>query len=819
MKVLKIFVASGSELKEERDEVKLVLNKVGKSHPHIKIEAVEWETDIPSGSVPEPRIQGAINPILESCDMVLVLVYSRIGEFTREEYRLAMGKNKKVFVYFKTGFSPKNDKELSNYGHVLRFKQEIKKENRVLDKEFDSITMFESLLYQDLNLYISINYKPGPGIESPLPGEEKRTKMAIPLTLLPPSTVKFIGRERELEQLGDQLKSENRVLLVQGIGGIGKTELCKAFLWDHKHEYHYTGWIDYLGNLKSSFLRQIQVPGLVLSTEETDEQQFQILNRYLIGLGEEALLVVDNIDNPDDPDLNILAAYRFKVMANSRCSVEGFSPYEIEFLNESACKELFYVHYQGKRDAEEEKEVDILIRRAGSHTLAIELLARTAWASGLGVKDLNLTLDQVGFNLDRVIKENIRIQWQNDNVKRTFFQHLAKVFDLSRLAAEEKLILCNISLMPALPLEIADLKEWLGLESADVLNGLVEKGWLKRIGNNVEMHAVIGEVVRIKEKPGAGKCRKLIESLQWLFHLEPGDNPLEKRDYVVIGESVVQRLDDNDQELATLANNLSTIYQSLGKPERALEFQEKALKIRETVLDKNSLQLASSYSNLSTIYRDLGQPGQALEFQKKALKIREEVLYKNHPHLAQSYNTLSAIYLSLGQPDRALEFQEKALKIWEAVLNKNHPDLALSYGNLSTIYQNLGQPERALEFQEKALKIREAVLVKNHPDLARSYYNLSTIYLSIGKFEEALEYQEKALRIIEKSLPENHRLAADSYINLSLILKSIGRLDEALDYGKKGVEILKKIFPEDNPRLKSAMEFVALIRSIIGKQS
>ncbi|NIM13603.1 MAG: tetratricopeptide repeat protein, partial [Candidatus Aminicenantes bacterium] len=135
---------------------------------------------------------------------------------------------------------------------------------------------------------------------------------------------------------------------------------------------------------------------------------------------------------------------------------------------------------------------------------------------------------------------------------------------------------------------------------------------MKRIVNRVEMHAVIGEVVRIKEKPGAVKCRKLIESLQWVFHVEPGDNPLEKRDYLAVGESVVQRLDDNDQELATLANNLSQIYLALGQPVRALKLQEKAHKISETVLDKNHQDLAKSYNNLSNIYQDLGQFDRAL---------------------------------------------------------------------------------------------------------------------------------------------------------------------------------------------------------------
>jgi tetratricopeptide (TPR) repeat protein len=777
MKLLKLFIASGSDLKEERDKVVPVLIKVDKSHPQVKIEPVKWDTDLPSGSVKEPRIQAAINPVLDSCDMVLVLVYARLGPYTREEYNLALEKGKKIFVYFKTGFSPKNRKEHSEYGKVLRFKEEIERENRILFKEYGTITEFESLLSDDLNLYIALEYQNGDGVGTTAlgAGVEKKKTRAIALTALPARTVKLVGRDLDLERLHERLNTEDRVLLVQGIGGAGKTELCKHYLWLYMDEYHYTGWIDYRGSLEESFAGQFRVPGPELPVEGTVKEQFQRIHRYLSGLDKDTLLVVDNIDDPNDPDLLALAAYRFKVMANSRCRVEGFSQYDIEFLSEAACKELFYLHYKGEPNPGEVKEVEVLIRRAGYHTLAVELLARTAGAAGLVIKDLNQKLDQVGFDLDGAIKENISTQWRNEKVKRTFFQHLAQVFDLSRLAEEEKLILCNISVMPGLPLEIADLKEWLGLESADVLNGLVEKGWLKRIGNRVEMHAVIGEVVRIKEKPDVVKCRQLIDSLQWLFHSEPWDNPLEKRDYVAVGESVVNRLNADDRYLAALANNLSLIYKDLGQPERAQEFQEKALKIRETILDKN------------------------------------------HPALAQSYNNLAMIYRDLGQPERALEFQEKALRILEAVLDKNHPDLARLYHNSSLVYKAFGQPKRALEFQEKALKIREAVLDKNHPDLAQSYHNQAGIYLSMGKFEEALEYQEKALRIIEKSLPENHPLAAESYINLSLILKSIGRLDEALDYGKKGVEILKKLLPGDNPRLKSAVDYVGLIRSILGK--
>ncbi|NIM18177.1 MAG: tetratricopeptide repeat protein, partial [Candidatus Aminicenantes bacterium] len=81
----------------------------------------------------------------------------------------------------------------------------------------------------------------------------------------------------------------------------------------------------------------------------------------------------------------------------------------------------------------------------------------------------------------------------------------------------------------------------------------------------------------------------------------------------------------------------------------------------------------------------------ALEFQEKALKICEAGLDKHHPQLARSYNNLSMIYKDLGKLELALGFQEKAHKIFEEMLDKNLPDLASSYNNLSSIYQIIGQ--------------------------------------------------------------------------------------------------------------------------------
>jgi WD40 repeat protein len=152
---IKIFVASGSELSEERQETVNVVDKLRKIYPELDLELVKWETYIPYGSYDKDRIQDEINPLLEKCDVILVIFYSLLGRFTLEEYRLAMEKNKKVYVYFKTGFSPNNNAEYDYYGKVIEFKKEIERENKLLYEEYNTKENFNRIIYEDLNKYLS----------------------------------------------------------------------------------------------------------------------------------------------------------------------------------------------------------------------------------------------------------------------------------------------------------------------------------------------------------------------------------------------------------------------------------------------------------------------------------------------------------------------------------------------------------------------------------------------------------------------------------------------------------------------------------------
>lgn len=1043
---LKIFFASSSELKDERQRAEAVINLINKYTQSTQIEAIKWETDIESGSVQGERIQDDINPLLADSEIVFVLFYSRIGRFTLEEYKLARDLNKKVFIYFKEDFSPRGLDEIEEYKKVFEFKEYLEQNNQTIYREFKSIDQFENYLRQDINLYLSrhkhtVQRNKGERLEEYLttvrqiatnrevstsqplfgktlddlerkqlndffekdrvmaefldkdidtkekkltglhlmieeehllkgtflcfgkkvsdicpsaepskffvfettdiskpiinetasgnlivqyfkllghlkknlylirdiysdneedyevpevvlrellanalvhrdfshdiksniqvemypdrleiknPGsfpdeidlkntEEieisyqrnmeiasifflyeqveraglgisriqeilrkngfrpavfiqnkrmryvkvtvyKKTRLPEPavdnkksvqlLTLLPAKRISFTGRKKELDIIKERLnRSGRRSLLLTGLGGIGKTEVCKRYFLDHYKDFAYAAWIDWASSIKESLVHSFDNEANEMMKSKPDEnidERFQRIVDALTGLGERVFLVIDNIESQDDPDIDLLLQLPCTILANSRYMLQGFESINLDVLDKENCMKLFFQFYQDRQPGDEKLAQEI-ISLCGNHPLTVELLARTAWSAALDLETLLDILKEKGFNLNNIIQETVSTNWHNQQSNKRFFDHLLTIFDLSRLTEQELHILSNLSILPPVGIHINDLREWLELENKSDIHSLVQKGCLKREGFEISMHQVLKEVVRHQTPPDIENVHSLITSIGNQLFLQPGDNPFDKKKLTLLAESVLKNIKENNADLASLSNNLSVIFESMGNLSKALESQIKSIQIKENLFDSNHPSLAVAYNNLSMIYNATGQMDKALEFQIKSLEISENIFDKEHPNLAASYNNLSQIYRDLGELEKALEFQLKAIAIYEKILDENHPEIATSYNNLSLIYLDMGDLEKALEFQQKALAIFERILGNNHPSLATSYNNLALIYANMNKFSLALEYYDKAISILETLFPDGHPHLDIMEENLQAIREELGQ--------------------------------------------
>ena len=108
MKTIKIFLASSGELEEERKEIALFIAQENKKlvQQDIFLELIVWEELLQS--LRGERIQNYFNKEMIKCDIIIVLFYKKIGQFTKEEFDIAYRNLKKfekkphyMFVFFK----------------------------------------------------------------------------------------------------------------------------------------------------------------------------------------------------------------------------------------------------------------------------------------------------------------------------------------------------------------------------------------------------------------------------------------------------------------------------------------------------------------------------------------------------------------------------------------------------------------------------------------------------------------------------------------------------------------------------------------------
>ena len=217
---------------------------------------------------------------------------------------------------------------------------------------------------------------------------------------------------------------------------------------------------------------------------------------------------------------------------------------------------------------------------------------------------------------------------QRDTEKeQKLYNYILAIFDLGDLSEDEKEYLRYFSVLPSTTIEANALFDFFKIEEDnettfyDVLNELVKKGWLQEIENSYKAHPLIQTVSRKKLKPDAKNCSILIDTFIRKLHTKAGDNPLDRKIFIPHAESILSVIYEDGNDVATLANNISYILNSLGNYGKALEYGLKDLAISEKVLDKDHPNLGACYSNISHAYRRLGDLENALEYGLKARAI------------------------------------------------------------------------------------------------------------------------------------------------------------------------------------------------------
>lgn len=733
---------------------------------------------------------------------------------------------------------------------------------KLLNESADCEIFVKRMIQESLEQHLAHSTE-RPTCNEKKPCLEENVLLASPIlhsqTIYCPS--KFFSREGILEKMYDTLQNYKLVILC-GIGGIGKTYLSRQYAHLYVDSYDYMQIVTYDKNSKSikKTILSLQFDNLnesKMNDSDKFEKRLQLLNE----MHENTLLIIDNIDvTPNDLDCfdTLCTNSGIHIIVTTRLT-DCFS--SSQTINISSMPigdqiEFFKFHYSDTLEIEDISIVENILKCIDGHTLLIELVAKTMQASNLSPAEM---LAYLKGDIDTKL---LPIPINKDNLssqKRSMSDFVKLLFDVSYLNNTEKDALLYLSL---LPIKGVSRKFFYNLlpNFCETFNTLESTSWLIKDkdehGQVLRLHPVIRDMIRKEMHPSINNCRAVTTNIH--SHLQnPGITLSEsdKTDICNILESISEIenfyngcsdvtaliffakfcYDADKFELAlnlykTTASvavdspvqTITAIHLQIGDVYKRLAYYNKSIESYNNALASNTrqhpgfeknLQDADIYERLSDIYRKDSQYDLAMQYNNSAISIYETPSNcAVQTQLAEIYNRRGIIFLNKADSkeitsstrnellENALKYYYKALHIREDCHDTTR-QLAYSYHNIGSAYYKLGEYKLAKDNHEKALQLRNSSSDIPTVDIASSHVWIGNDYMALGDAFMLLakEHFEKSLEIRKTILGKTHPEVAWSLISLSEWYEKNGEYQTALTYARDAYDIrIKKFSPSHN---------------------
>jgi CHAT domain-containing protein len=258
--------------------------------------------------------------------------------------------------------------------------------------------------------------------------------------------------------------------------------------------------------------------------------------------------------------------------------------------------------------------------------------------------------------------------------------------------------------------------------------------------------------------------------------------------------------------LALVHNALGYVYYERG---RLINAQEQYRIAEELVSESDPIALSlrvSIYNNQAIYYKGLGDYTNALEYNNQALRLLNSIRDWDDV----SYSKLSALLLNKGitlyhldRYEESLEVLIECEKIKKAL---NHSYLGSVYFNLARDYRSLGETDLTCQYYIKSID-------QWISEYDSSYYELANIYLHYGQYlteqgqsEQGFEYLQKALQNYRQNYGDVHPLTAECYEYLARYRLDQAESEKALDYLQLALQAVSVDFQGGDPFTNPAIE-------------
>jgi len=681
-------------------------------------------------------------------------------------------------------------------------------------------------------LYCGIKNVP-PGDKHLNPSDQRTTPNLKPTDGFPKElTLNFpklrldqvIGRSEDIEDLRKRLFDNKQVVLVNGMGGIGKTTVAEVYVTQNFGYYKHIAWVSLLTDDFSNDL--INSRGLLanLNIDKQDKSLDQLFEELLLALKNipegPCLMVIDNASSNLSKFYKLLPGQpKWHILVTSRERIAPFDVKELGFLSEPEAVALFKKYYKrGKINDDAIKEI---VKTLEYHTLTIEILAKTAQHQNKSPEAINKAVEED-------MEADINVNHSSEKIEK-ITSYLCSIFKLSELDEDEKWLLTQFACLPPefhkeeLLRELIEPDEVKESKVAKLLSNLVKNGWLlyDSINESYKLHRILSDVIGASLTIGVDTVAPLIYNITSKLDLDQTkDNPVDKFEWVPYGKAILNQFKTNiSKMISDLQSNLASGLQDLGEYKEAKKLLKKTVASYEKKFGKEHPETARSYSNLGLVLKDLGEYKEAKKLLEKTVASYEKKFGKEHPETAIGYSNLGLVLKDLGEYKEAKKLLEKAVASDEKNFGKEHPTTARSYSNLGLVLQILGEYKEAKKLLEKVVASDEKNFEKEHPTTAIHYSILGIVLQDLGEYKEAKKLLEKAVSIFEKNFGKEHPATARGYSNLATVLQDLSEHKGAKKLLEKAMASDEKKFGKNHPTTAIRYSNLALVLKDLGDYS
>lgn len=254
------------------------------------------------------------------------------------------------------------------------------------------------------------------------------------------------------------------------------------------------------------------------------------------------------------------------------------------------------------------------------------------------------------------------------------------------------------------------------------------------------------------------------------------------------------------------------------RPEKALEYYQKALALQMPMADASPIVTAALYSDIGEDYALAGEFDTGISYLQKALALFQKELGENTNKDASCYLMLGNAYALKGDNEAAIQAYLKVAEIDKQRYPEDNIRFYETYRSLSRVYSFLGKVDEELAYLKRAEEIMvlyPADYAAYHTDV---YYRLGMVYNMLGNPEEALRSFEKA---IYPASPYSDIYVQGAQIELGTLYFGFGRLDDSESILKACVPLSVSLYekdPADNLfNYWSNLSNLGYVLSVVGK--